>query len=58
MTHEANNIIRDIENNVIAYVQTADRGELQELLLLLQGYFPQAYVAVERYWYSYHRKEF
>lgn len=58
MTHEANNIIREIENNVIAYVQTADRGELQELLLLLQGYFPQAYVAVERYWYSYHRKEF
>lgn len=58
ITHEANNIVREIENNVIAYVQMANKGELQELLLLLQGYFPQVYVAVERYWYSYHRKEF
>lgn len=58
MTQEANAIVRDIENDVIAYVQMANRGQLQEFLLLLQGYFPQAYVTVERYWYSYHRKEF
>ena len=57
MEHEANRIVREIENDVIAYIQTLDKGKLHELLMFLQGYFPQSYIAVERYWYSYHREE-
>lgn len=52
MTMEANNIAIMIENKIITFVQNADKAKLHELLYLVQGYFPQAYVMIERYWFE------
>lgn len=55
MTSEANNIARNIEKDITDYIQNANKAELYELLCFTQGYFPQAYSAIERYWYEYHK---
>ena len=52
MTIEANNIAIMIENKIAAFVQNADKAKLHELLSLVQGYFPQAYVMIEHYWFE------
>lgn len=57
MTNEANNIARDIDKTIVQYIKDADKGQLYDLLYFMRGYFPQAYTAIERQWYVYHKKE-
>lgn len=45
---------RRIAPKIAAFIKEADRGQMQEVLYLMQGYFPPAYRVCERMWYKTH----
>ena len=54
METQANDKARCIAPKVAEFIKNADRGQLQELLRLMQGYFPAAYRTCERIWHESH----
>lgn len=46
----ANTIVYKMIDELLCFVETANEQKLYGLLRLTQGYFPQAYVRIERYW--------
>lgn len=49
-------LTEDIAEDVLWYIQNADKAGMQELLRYFQGYFPAGYKWIERYWYSLDKK--
>lgn len=51
-----NQMAEDIAEDILWYIQSADKAEIQELLRYFQGYFPAGYKWIERYWHSIEKK--
>ena len=49
-------ILSDRREDILWYIQSADKAEIQELLRYFQGYFPAGYKWIERYWHSIEKK--
>lgn len=56
ITSETVTIARRMEPKLVTYIINADKHQLYELLQLTRGYFPTAYKAIERLWYTEHTK--
>lgn len=53
----ANTIVHKMIDELLCFVETANKQKLYGLLRLTQGYFPQAYVQIERYWQELYRNK-